>query len=431
MKRLRVDETLTKSSSVKTLCLEDEPFYEPTTPTNHQGSNTSPCHFDLIVTPSSRPSLLKYPAFYKHPTSPENLNHRTLTRGGLLQKSPHFYKRFYKGNNVPVALIERDINVDFSESSTLDDSWHSWTSPVRPSRHSKRELAHREQDICAHRTTSLLPPTLVSVPTDLVPPPIEYECNKAFECRLLNSTAAAPGTIRVGDRVRFRVSPDDGTSIYTETRLCDIELSNDEVKKLWWTRREQKDMKRRARSDATWVLACIKDFRLAVEQLLLQSYHDSSGATLHSVSSCGSSPSAVHDVDSRFGPFTYDDAVRIVVNHGARGKEQAMINSFRLNSCRFYYKCDQVCVAKVLETQSTAKSSLESRLNGDSAASELALKIAMEHGQYSVFAARFARMLGEGDAKAALGVYDEHEPNESVDSDVWGASLDSNDFIYW
>lgn len=218
-----------------------------------------------------------------------------------------------------------------------------------------------------------------------------------FECKE-DSTTVATATTEMLDcnphpkQVRFQVRSDGKVRAETTVKsLCTVRLSNDEIRSMWWSKRERIEMKSRAHAVASQFLATSPEYRSATEQLLLKCC-DESGNKM------GWEIYQTERVD-RIDPFSYDEAIRIVANHGARGLEQAMVAALNLQSCRFYHKCGRTSIVSVLEAQAMWKTL------SCSSAEQQGSMIAMQHRQYSGFAARFARMLAEGDANVAGGIY--------------------------
>lgn len=336
-------------------------------------------------------SLRRDEAFYKpHSSSQqfEGSSKKPLQRPGSLHKT----KAVYQPPFVPPTL---GANIEYD-------------SPLRKSR--KTRLTAENIDFLndshsIHSFSSIFPEHKRRFPPKM---PLMPGLRKDE-----NGHVASPRSILVGNRVRFLLT--ETGEFHSETLECSVQLTKREVRAMWWSRQEQKDMKQRANSAATRVLACTDDFRLAIEQLLLQCYEESGTAKFDKQCQIDATNETATDLHTAShvcanpqNKFSFEEALRILVHHGARGKEQSIINAYKLESCRFYYKCDNVRVSKILQAQTFLKqNSVES--NADC----IATMIASEHRHLSVFAAQFARILAAGDACAANGDYDESSASTS------------------
>ena len=166
-----------------------------------------------------------------------------------------------------------------------------------------------------------------------------------------------------------------------------LTLTSETIQVLWWTGEERQAMKRRAQRIGLRFLSITAKYHLAVEQML---------------SKCRSE---VGKSRSQF--FAEKDAIRILINHDARGLELAMISALNLDSCRHYRRCVKQSVICVLNAQAMWKcSNLKSY-------DEQWQMIAAVLQQYSMVATRFARILAEGDARFVRGHYINNECVES------------------
>lgn len=223
-----------------------------------------------------------------------------------------------------------------------------------------------------------------------VAPPVDSD-----EKHDMQETAAddspAPARLPQKKQVRFQLRDDGKIKAETTVKsLCTVQLSKDEVRKLWYTKQERRDLRRRAHAVAYRFVTEAPEYRLAAEQLLMKCSDES-----------GNSKEWESKQEDRVDPFSYDEAIRIVVNHNARGMEQPMVASLDLQSCRSYQRCSKTSIVSVLDTQAMWK-----KIPCFSA-DQQANMIAMQLRQFSGFAAHFARILAEGDANVACGIYDE------------------------
>lgn len=200
---------------------------------------------------------------------------------------------------------------------------------------------------------------------------------KSFQAEDLQS---CPEKKHIGKKkVRFAESSEGTKNPETASFPSSLKLTPDTIKVLWWTGEERQTMKRRAQRIGLRFLSITAKYHLAVEQLL---------------SKCKSESS-----DGRSQFFAEKDAIRILINHDARGLELAMISALNLDSCRYYHRCVKQSVTCVLNAQAMWKCS---NLKSDDEQWQM---IATMLQQYSVVATRFARILAEGDARFVRGHY--------------------------
>jgi hypothetical protein len=193
-----------------------------------------------------------------------------------------------------------------------------------------------------------------------------------------------------GKKVRFVVTSEGKIKPDIASPPSRLKLTPETIKVLWWTGEERQAMKRRAQRIGLRFLSITAKYHLAVEQML---------------SKCRSE---VGEGRSQF--FAEKDAIRILIDHDARGLELAMISALNLDSCRHYHRCVKQSVICVLNAQSMWKCS---NLKSDDEQWQM---IATVLQQYSVVATRFARILAEGDARFVRGHY-------ISDADVESSSL--------
>jgi hypothetical protein len=195
-----------------------------------------------------------------------------------------------------------------------------------------------------------------------------------------------PEKPRSGTKVRF-VEQSDG-SIQGDASVqsrSTVRLSPEEVKSLWWSKDERRAMKRRAQKIAIRFLSVTAKYHLAVEQMLSKCRNENGSNT--------------RELKDRNYYFAQEEALRLLINHDARGLELAMIASLNLQSCRFYHRCCKGAITSVLNTQAMWKcSALKS-------SDEQAEMIATQLSKHSEITTRFARVLAEGDARVARGHY--------------------------
>jgi hypothetical protein len=182
-----------------------------------------------------------------------------------------------------------------------------------------------------------------------------------------------------GKKVRFAESSEGKNIPETASFPSGLKLTPETIKVLWWTGEERQKMKRRAQRIGLRFLSITAKYHLAVEQLLSKCKRE--------------------DGNSRSQFFAEKDAIRILINHDARGLELAMISALNLDSCRYYHRCVKQSLTCVLNAQAMWKCSI---LKSDDEQWQM---IATMLQQYSVVATRFARILAEGDARFVRGHY--------------------------
>ena len=193
-----------------------------------------------------------------------------------------------------------------------------------------------------------------------------------------------------GKKVRFAVTSEGKIKPDTTSAPSRLKLTPETIKVMWWTGDERQAMKRRAQRIGLRFLSITAKYHLAVEQML---------------SKCRSE---MGEGRSQF--FPEKDAIRILIDHDARGLELAMISALNLDSCRHYHRCVKQSVVCVLNAQAMWKCS------NIKSSDEQWQMIATVLQQYSVVATRFARILAEGDARFVRGHY-------ISDADVESSSL--------
>jgi hypothetical protein len=191
-----------------------------------------------------------------------------------------------------------------------------------------------------------------------------------------------------GKKVRFAVTSEGKIQCESASPPSRLKLTPETIKVLWWTGEERQTMKRRAQRIGLRFLSITAKYHLAVEQML---------------SKCRSEVS-----ESRSQYFPEKDAIRILIDHDARGLELAMISALNLDSCRHYHRCVKQSVICVLNAQAMWKCS---NLKSDDEQWQM---IATVLQQYSVVATRFARILAEGDARFVRGHYTSDTDAESA-----------------
>jgi hypothetical protein len=217
------------------------------------------------------------------------------------------------------------------------------------------------------------------------------------------ASAASPQNNKPRKRVSFQVRSNGEIMAETTVKsLCTVQLSREEVGKLWWNRKERSKMKRRAHRVASRFLANTPQYRLAAEQLLMKCF-DESGSKMGWEINQG-------ERDNCFDHLSYEEALRILVNHRERGLEQSMVAAINFESCMFYHKCGKISIASVLEAQSMGKAM------PCFTTQQRASMIALQLRQFSDFAACFARILAEGDEKVANGTYDDDDDDYLADT---------------
>ena len=209
-----------------------------------------------------------------------------------------------------------------------------------------------------------------------------------------------------GKKVRFAESSEGNMNPERASFPSRLKLTPETIKVLWWTAEERQTMKRRAQRIGLRFLSITAKYHLAVEQLL---------------SKCKSVTG-----DDRSQYFAEKEAIRILINHDARGLELAMISALNLDSCRHYHRCVKQSVTCVLNAQSMWKCT---NVKSDDEQWQM---IATMLQQYSVVATRFARILAEGDARFVRGHYviDEDVESSSVATGRTEASTSSEEYDY-
>jgi hypothetical protein len=234
-----------------------------------------------------------------------------------------------------------------------------------------------------------------------------------------NQTTAETATMSFGateirKQVRFKEWSNGEIKAETTVQsLCTVQLSKVEIKNLWWSKQERSQMKRRAHAVASHFLATTPEYRLAAELLLLVCCDAGDNKMEWEIDQAKQ--------EDKTDLLNYEEALRIVVNSEARGLEQPLVSAMNLESCRFYHKCGRTSINSVLEAQVMWKNI------PCFSAEQLASMIAMQLRQYSGFAAHFARILAEGDAKVANGAYDSDGEGENQDESTSSLSFDGDD----
>jgi hypothetical protein len=190
-------------------------------------------------------------------------------------------------------------------------------------------------------------------------------------------------------RVRFQLKKLVKVEIKGQS-LRPMQLTDDDVAKLWWSKDERNAMRDREKVAAYRFLSSRPNFELVAEHLLLKCSNDNDvelGLTSQEHTPAGNN-------------YSYDEALRMLVNHNERGLEGILIKALKIESCHFYNNSHKSMVARVLETQDMLKSLVF--CSGEEKTSIIALNLSL----ISAVSARFARMLAEGDAHVASGAYD-------------------------
>jgi hypothetical protein len=190
-------------------------------------------------------------------------------------------------------------------------------------------------------------------------------------------------------QVRFQLKRQVKVEIKGQS-LRPIQLTDEDVAKLWWSKAERNAMRDREKVAAYRFLSSRPNFEFVAEHLLLKCSNDNDvelGLTRQEYAPTGSN-------------YSYDEALRMLVNHNERGLEGILIKALRIESCHFYNNSHKSMVARVLETQEMLKSL--AFCSGEEKTSIIALNLSL----ISSVSAKFARMLAEGDAHVASGAYD-------------------------
>jgi hypothetical protein len=190
-------------------------------------------------------------------------------------------------------------------------------------------------------------------------------------------------------QVRFQLKKQVKVEIKGKS-LRPMQLTDEDVAKLWWSKAERNAMRDREKVAAYRFLSSRPNFELVAEHLLLKCSTDNDfelGLTSQEYTPSGNN-------------YSYDEALRMLVNHNERGLEGILIKALKIESCHFYNNSHKSMVARVLETQEMLKSLVF--CSGEERTSIIALNLSL----ISSVSAKFARMLAEGDAHVASGAYD-------------------------
>lgn len=213
-----------------------------------------------------------------------------------------------------------------------------------------------------------------------------------------HSVKAVSPVETIQKKVRFQSN--ESTTIEAHG-LDHIPLATHDIASLWWTREELSVMKRMAKISAVRFLLASKMYSVAAEELLEECRREQNLQK----QSCHR---------DRFHSFRFKEALRIAVNHDARGLERTMISSIPSDGCQYYRHARKHSIKRVLETQALIKSipcfcSVEERSN----------LLAAEIRPFSTVASQLACILAEGDANVVQCLYNNMDvPSATTSTDA-------------
>lgn len=205
---------------------------------------------------------------------------------------------------------------------------------------------------------------------------------RSSESNSTSSTSASSGTYgcvyqppRPARSVRFSTSSKRGFPTL-RYELKPVARTDEEVGASWWSSAELKEINIRETALArAFLLRCTR-YPKAMERLLRECFM---AAKLSPVTKC--------DPDDIYG---YPEALRAVVGKGYRGFEQALLGRMEFPSKKRCYRIGKRCIVALMKAQTEARQS-------GANATEMAAILASHQQPYSLFAAKFAQILAEGD----------------------------------
>jgi hypothetical protein len=183
-------------------------------------------------------------------------------------------------------------------------------------------------------------------------------------------------------KVRFLY--DEFGEIEEQEKLATIELTKEDIKNAWWTRRELRDCRERAQDTCRYFLRERPDFTKAAIRLL---------------EICGAQRSdrcKKQEGDSDTETDDDDEIVNIIIYGESRGLEKRIINALNVPYCRHKHS-----INRALDTQKRLREMEPGFFTND----QKTRLIASQYGLNARYAAMWARLVAAGDEKAAKQNY--------------------------